>query len=485
VGEQRAEVIVVGAGPTGLLIAGDLAEMGHRVEVLEKRSRQELNLTRAFSVHARAMDQLAIRGLAPALIDAGVPVRSMPLMGNLEVPFHKLPTNFPFMLVLPQYVLERELQLRAVASGAGFSYGVAVAEVKQSDDCVSVSGHDAAGQKFVREADFVVGADGMRSMVRDALGVGFPGDSILTSVIIGDVKLDNPPPTPLAVEASRWGFGFLCPFGDGYYRVLAWNSKTSQHVSDNIDFAALKDLFGKIFGRDLGMHSPRWISRFHSDERLADAYRVGRVFLAGDAAHVHSPAGGLGMNIGIQDAANLSWKLSYALRAGDAGALLDSYEREMRPVGARAIKDSGNLVRAAKRQSTMPALFRWGTVAIASHSGALGAAFALRMATSIAGISTSYSGSSKGSLAGKFWNGSSVIPEVNCHLQNGKFVLVSPETIENFGALADGRRVVNVKSRASENGLLLVRPDGYVAWHADSAAGEDQLMAMVRQCVPV
>lgn len=482
--ESSTDVLVVGAGPTGLLLAGDLAGMGHRVEVLERRSAKELNLTRAFSIHARTMDQLAIRGLTAALIEAGSPVKSIPLIGKIDIPFHKLRTSFPFMLAIPQYVLEKELRTRAEANGVEFSHGVEVESLKQSHDRVIVSGHNSSGDSITREARFAVGADGLRSTVRKAIGVGFPGEEVLTSVIIADAKLGNPPPTLLAVEVSRWGFGFLCPFGDGYYRILAWNRKTPAYVSDDIDFATLKDLLGKIFKNDLDINSPRWISRFHSDERLADAYRVGRVFLVGDAAHVHSPAGGLGMNIGIQDSANLAWKLSFALAANEPIALLDSYEPEMRSVGASAIKVSGDIIRAAKRQSMIPAPLRWAMVNVLSNSGAVGDALALRLATSIAGITTRFSGPDSGSRTGKFWDGSAVFPEVNCHLRLGSFVLLSPEIIEDFGKLADSRRVVNVKSPAHEDDLLLIRPDGYIAWQSGEPVGRDRLAVLLEQHVP-
>lgn len=484
VSESSADVLVVGAGPAGLLLAGDLAGMGYHVEVLEKRPAKEVNLTRAFSIHARTMDQLAIRGLAPSLIGTGFPAKTIPLIGKLDIPFYKLRTSFPFMLVIPQYAIEKELRIRAEANGAEFSHGVEVVSLDQSDDGVTVSGHDAEGNTVLRRARFAVGADGLRSSVRKAIGVGFPGEEVLTSVIIADVKLGNPPPTPLAVEVSRWGFGFLCPFGDGYYRILAWNRKTPAYVSDDIDFETLKDLLFKIFEVDLGINSPRWISRFHSDERLADAYQVGRVFLVGDAAHVHSPAGGLGMNIGIQDSANLAWKLSFALESDESIALLDSYESEMRPVSAKAIKVSGDIVRAAKRQSMIPAPLRWALVTALTNSGPIGNTFALRMAIAIAGTTTRLGGPTRGSRAGTFWDGSAVLPEVNSHLRQGSFVLVSPDIIDGFDKLADGRRVVNVQPLGHEDGLLLVRPDGYIAWHSSERTGQEELAALLRQHVP-
>src|SRR6185503_9516567 len=196
-------------------------------------------------------------------------------------------------------------------------------------------------------ARYAVGADGVHSAVREAIGQPFPGRSVLTSIMLADVRLTESPGDVLAVNAVGDGFAFVAPFGDGWFRIFAWDRRNPRPDTDPVTLAELREITRRALGTDFGMHDPRWMSRFHSDERQAPHYRVGRVFLAGDAAHCHSPAGGLGMNTGIQDAANLGWKLAAAVAGWGGDDLLDTYHAERHPVGRRVLRISGLLVRLA------------------------------------------------------------------------------------------------------------------------------------------
>lgn len=173
----------------------------------------------------------------------------------------------------------------------------------------------------------------------------------MQSVILADVQLKEQPPELLTVNASGDGFAFLSPFGDGWFRVIAWNRRKQVPDTEPVELEEVRDITRATLGTDYGMHSPRWLSRFHSDERQVERYRVGRVFLAGDAAHVHSPAGGQGMNTGLQDAANLGWKLAAAVRGWASDGLLDSYHDERHEVGREVLRSSGALLRLALAQS--------------------------------------------------------------------------------------------------------------------------------------
>jgi flavin-dependent dehydrogenase len=199
----------------------------------------------------------------------------------------------------------------------------------------------------VHTARYLVGADGVHSAVRRAVGLPYPGRSVIKSIMLADVRMTTPPPDVLTVNGVGDAFAFIAPFGDGWYRVFAWNRRNQVDDHAPLELAEVQETTRRALGSDFGMHDPRFLSRFHSDERQVPRYRVGRVFLAGDAAHCHSPAGGQGMNTGIQDAANLGWKLAAALAGRGDQDLLDSYHDERHPVGKAVLRSSGALVRAA------------------------------------------------------------------------------------------------------------------------------------------
>ena len=220
---------------------------------------------------------------------------------------------------------------------------------------VRVRAVDGAERRY--RASYVVGADGVRSAVRTALGLPYPGRSVVRSLMLADVRLTDPPADVLAVNGVGDAFAFVAPFGDGWYRVFAWNRRHQVDDTAPVELSEVREVTRRALGTDFGMHDPRFLSRFHSDERQVPSYRVGRVFLAGDAAHCHSPAGGQGMNTGIQDAANLGWKLAAAVAGWGGEQLLDSYQAERHPVGRQVLRSSGLLVRLALIRP------RWGRVA--------------------------------------------------------------------------------------------------------------------------
>jgi 2-polyprenyl-6-methoxyphenol hydroxylase-like FAD-dependent oxidoreductase len=239
---------------------------------------------------------------------------------------------------IPQPVIVRLLEEHALHLGARVRRGCAVTDLAQDDDGVTVSLAD--GEQL--RARYLVGCDGGRSTVRKLLGVGFPGEPSRTETLMGEMAVGAPPEEIAAVvrEISETHRQFwLRPFGDGVYSVVV----PASGVRDRAEPPTLEDFrqqLRAIAGTDFGVHSPRWLSRFGDATRLAERYRVGRVLLAGDAAHIHPPAGGQGLNLGIQDAFNLGWKLAAQIRGWAPEALLDTYQTERHPVAADVLDNT-------------------------------------------------------------------------------------------------------------------------------------------------
>ena len=473
------DVVIVGAGPTGLMLAGDLAAAGVRTTVLERRAEQS-NLTRAFGVHARTLELLDARGVADELVATGAPVRELRLFDHIHVDLGQLPSRFPYLLITPQYHVENVLRRRAERLGATLLHGAEVVGLEQDDAGVRL---ELAGGDHV-QAGYAVGADGVNSRVRQALGLPFPGQKVLESIMLADVRLADAPEGVLAVNAVGDAFAFVAPFGDGWFRIFAWDRRNQQPDSAPLDFAEIRDVTRRALGTDFGMHDPRWVSRFHSDERQVPAYRVGRVFLAGDAAHVHSPAGGQGMNTGIQDAANLGWKLAAAVHGWAPDDLLDSYHTERHAVGRLVLRSSGAIIRLAMIQSRLERTAR----NVIGGTALRLAPIARKVAGTISGIGIGYPAPPGGHApAGR--RAADVLLGGDGHsparlyeaLRDGTFVLLAPPDAAPL-AQPWADRVHVVAPEGGEAGITLVRPDGYIAWSTEEA-NEQRREAALREAL--
>jgi 2-polyprenyl-6-methoxyphenol hydroxylase-like FAD-dependent oxidoreductase len=483
---RDTDVLVVGAGPTGLLLAGDLAEAGLGVTLLERRPGKISNLTRALAVHARTLEQLDARGLADELVAGGHPLGSLRLFGDAYLDASRLRSRFPFVLITPQFEVERLLERRARRAGVTFRYESEVLGLDQDAEGVTVRFRTPEGLGSLRAA-YAVGTDGVRSAVREAIGLPFPGKSVIRSLVLADVRLAQEPDSPFTVNATGEAFALIGSFGDGWYRVIGWNRRHQAGDDAPVDLDEVREITRLALGSDYGMHDARWISRFHSDERQVPEYRVGRVFLAGDAAHVHSPAGGQGMNTGLQDAANLSWKLAAVLRGHASESLLDSYQTERHPVGKAVLRSSGALVRLALLHSVPGRVARALATRVLGHLRPLTG----RAIRTISGLDIAYpAGPGAHRLAGhrapdiRLADGSRLY-EV---LRQGRFVLITPtdEPADEPGSVrpADegahpaAHRPVTVHWHGARRTAALIRPDGYVAWATDATAPAERTRAL-------
>ncbi|MFE4454839.1 FAD-dependent monooxygenase [Streptomyces sp. NPDC056796] len=326
------QVVVAGGGPVGLWLAGELRRAGVTVAVIESRTERD-SRSRALTVHPRTIETFASRQVHASFVGEGVPLPGGHF-GVLDsrLDFRRLPSPFPHTLALPQERTEALLEQQALALGADILRGHEVTGFTDGPDAIAVHVAGPDGPGTLRAA-YLVGCDGTRSTVRAAAGIDFPGTPSTVLGWLGDVVLDEPP-----APGSSWfgpaGTLMAVPMPGGLHRlvgILPRDLNTTR--PGDLTLEELRENVAAVAGTDFRMRDAVWLSRFGNATRLAARYRQGRVFLAGDAAHQHFPAGGVGMNVGIQDAANLAWKLAAVLNGWAPDTLLDTYHAERHPVG--------------------------------------------------------------------------------------------------------------------------------------------------------
>ncbi len=330
------EVVIAGHGPTGMMLAGELALAGTDVVVVERRASQELDGSRAGGLFPRTIEVLDQRGIAERFVAAG---RPHPNVGYALVPLDisDFPTRHNYLLALWQRDFEPILAGWVEELGVPVLRGREVVGLAQDDQGVDVA---LSGGASLR-AQYLVGCDGGRSVVRKAAGIDFPGWDATASWMIAEVEMDEEP-----VIGTRPEGGGIGPVnrvdGGGPYGVVLRERHVEQ--GDEPTLEDLREALVAAYGTDFGVHSPTWISRFTDTTRQAASYRKARVLLAGDAAHVHPPQGGQGLNTGVQDAVNLGWKLAQVVAGVAPETLLDTYHAERHPVGARVLQHTMAMV---------------------------------------------------------------------------------------------------------------------------------------------
>jgi 3-(3-hydroxy-phenyl)propionate hydroxylase len=320
-------VVIAGGGPTGLMLAGELALAGVDVAIVERRANQDLAGSRAGGLHSRTIEVLDQRGIADRFLAQGQLHRVVHFHVPLDI--SDFPTRHNYVLGLWQNHIERILAEWVGELAVTIYRGREVTGFAQDDTGVDVTLSDGAlsdGQSL--RAEYLVGCDGGRSLIRKAAGIAFPGWDPTTSWLIAEVEM---------AEEPKWGFqqGVENAAQARVVLIEPQIGPASEPTLRDVSEALIA-----VYGTDYGVHSPTWISRFTDMTRQAAAYRDRRVLLAGDAAHVHPPVGGQGLNIGVQDAANLGWKLAQVVKRTSPESLLDTYHAERHPVAARVLRNT-------------------------------------------------------------------------------------------------------------------------------------------------
>lgn len=325
-------VVIAGGGPTGLMLAGELALARVDVAIVERRANQDVAGSRAGGLHSRTIEVLDQRGIAERFLSQGQ-VAQIAGFGMAPLDISDFPTRHNYGLALWQERIERILAAWVDELAVPIHRGVEVTGFAQDDTGVDVELSDGPSLR----AKYLVGCDGGRSLIRKQAGIDFAGWDASTSYLIAEVEMTGEP--EWGIRHSEKGINGLGKLDDGK-RVRVVLCEPHVRQGDEPSLSDLREALIALYGTDYGVHNVTWLSRFTDAARQAASYRERRVLLAGDAAHVHSPAGGQGLNIGVQDAMNLGWKLAQVVKGTSPESLLDTYQAERHPIGARVLEST-------------------------------------------------------------------------------------------------------------------------------------------------
>jgi 2-polyprenyl-6-methoxyphenol hydroxylase-like FAD-dependent oxidoreductase len=465
-------VVIAGGGPTGLMLAAELVLASVDVVIVERRESQDLDGSRAGGLHSRTIEVLDQRGVAERFLSEG---QTHPVVGFAYVPLDisDFPTRHNYLVALWQRDIERILAGWVLDDlGVPILRGREVVGLAQDGTGVDVELSDGGPLR----AGYLVGCDGGRSVVRKAAGIDFPGLDASASWIIAEVEMDEEPVIGVRPEGGGIGPVDRVKGGSPYGVVLR-----EPHVDDDAGeptFEDLREALVAVFGTDFGAHSPTRLSRFTDASRQAASYRSRRVLLAGDAAHVHPPQGGQGLNIGVQDAVNLGWKLAQVVKGTSPDSLLDTYHAERHPVGARVLRNTEAQVALSTPDERHRSLRDTVTELLGMDEPRR------RFAAMISGLDVLYDLGEGHPLLGRRMpdldlqtpNGptrvSELLHEARPVLLNlgdpGGFDIASwADRVRLVDATHDGAWELPVVGEVDRPPAVLIRPDGHVAWTGD------------------
>ncbi|MBE9075991.1 FAD-dependent monooxygenase [Romeria aff. gracilis LEGE 07310] len=348
---NQTDVLVTGAGPTGLTAAVELVRRDVKVRIIERRS-QPSTRSKALVIHARTLEFMDILGVADDMVRRGYTSPGIDFSANAQNPLranmYGLDTRFPFILILPQAETEAILERRLNELGVQVERNCKLTQFTETQDGVRSTVENADGSSFEIESRYLVGADGAHSIVRKTLGLPFEGASYDWTAFLGDVHLHGHHAEGGTEQHSNdRGLAFIVPFDDGSHRIVTIDRKyQGDPKKSDLSLEELQESISAILEKPVELSDPVWLTRWGSSLRLASQYRVGRVFLGGDATHTHSPAGGQGLNTGVQDAFNLGWKLGLVVKGQAPATLLDTYNAERHPIGKKILRTSDFLLRS-------------------------------------------------------------------------------------------------------------------------------------------
>jgi 2-polyprenyl-6-methoxyphenol hydroxylase-like FAD-dependent oxidoreductase len=495
---QRAHAVVIaGAGPTGLMLAGELALAGIDVAIVERRATQELVGSRAGGLHARTIELLDQRGIADRFLAQGQ-VAQVAGFGHIRLDISDFPTRHNYGLALRQRHIERLLADWVGELSVPIYRGTEVTGFAQDETGVEVA---LSGARSLR-AEYLVGCDGGRSLIRKAAGIDFVGWDATMSSLLAEVETAEKPQLGIRRDAlgvhafSRLEYEIRN--GEVIYKdegpLLVMVSERHVGQTEQPTLGDLSEALIAVYGTDYGIRNPTWISRFTDVTRQAAVYRNRRVLLAGDAAHVHSPVGGQGLNIGVQDAVNLGWKLAQVVKRTSPDSLLDTYHTERHPVAARVLRTTMAQVALLRTDDRTEALREIASELLGMDGPRR------RLAAEMSGLAVHYAMGNGHPLLGRR------MPDLDLEIADGTrrvFTLLhqARPVLLNFGegngvnitpwgdrvqsvdARYTGRWDLPVIGQVAAPAAVLIRPDGYVAWVA-SETQRGLVEALTTWCGP-